>query len=153
MVLGQLISYACTKLFCPFNPANACGELWTEQAGICSLIRQPPDRRKALVHGSSCQAQRLQVKAKSQNDSSVQGQSRLGTIPADELLHRKLVVSPRMRRAEAVEYRRFSVVQIWKLQNNLATRWPSVSFAHMSGLHVAVMHNSGVAGSLASKSA
>lgn len=58
-----------------------------------------------------------------------------------------------MRRAEAVEYRKFGVVQIWKLQNDLATGWPSVPFAHISGLHAAVMHDRSVAGSLASKSA
>jgi hypothetical protein len=56
-----------------------------------------------------------------------------------------------MRRAEAIEYRRFGVVQIWKLKNDFATGYPSVPFAHMSGLHAAVMHNRSAAGSLASK--
>jgi hypothetical protein len=58
-----------------------------------------------------------------------------------------------MRRAEAVEYCRFSVVQIWKPQNDLATGWQFVPFAHKSGLHAAVMHNRSVPGNLASKSA
>jgi hypothetical protein len=58
-----------------------------------------------------------------------------------------------MRRAEAVEHCRFSMVQIRELQNDLATRWPSVPFVHMSGLHAAVMHNRGVSGCLDSKSA
>jgi hypothetical protein len=45
-----------------------------------------------------------------------------------------------MRRTEAVEYSGFCVIQIWELQNDLAAEWPSVSFAHMSGLHAAGMH-------------
>jgi hypothetical protein len=45
-----------------------------------------------------------------------------------------------MRRAEAVENCRFSLVEIWKFQNDLAARWPSVPFVHMSGLHAAGMH-------------
>ena len=65
---------------------------------------------------------------------------RLGTIPGDELLHRELVVSPRMRRTEAIEYGGFCVIQIWELQNNFAAGWPFVSFVHMSGLHAADMH-------------
>ena len=44
-----------------------------------------------------------------------------------------------MRRAEAVEYGRFCMIQIWELQNDLAAGWPSVSFAHISGLHAASM--------------
>ena len=45
-----------------------------------------------------------------------------------------------MRRSEAVEYRGFRVIQIWELQDDLTAGWPSVSFAHMSGLHAAGMH-------------
>ena len=80
------------------------------------------------------------MKAKSQNHGPIQGKSRLGTIPSDELFHLKLVISPRMRRAEAVEYRGFRVIQIWELQDDLAAGWPSVPFAHMSGLRAAGTH-------------
>jgi len=66
----------------------------TEQAGIRSFIRQSPDSRKALIDSSSCQAQKFQVKAKAQDNRPVQGKSRFGTIPGDELLHCELVVSP-----------------------------------------------------------
>jgi len=45
-----------------------------------------------------------------------------------------------MRRAEAVEHRGFRVIQIRELQDDLTAGWPSVSFAHMSGLHAAGMH-------------
>ena len=45
-----------------------------------------------------------------------------------------------MRRAEAVEYRGFRVIQIRELQDDLTAGWPSVSFAHMSDLHAAGMH-------------
>jgi len=65
---------------------------------------------------------------------------RLRTIPGDELLHCKPVVSSRMRRTQAVEYGGFCVIRIWKLQNELAARWPSVTFVHISGLHAAGMH-------------
>jgi hypothetical protein len=45
-----------------------------------------------------------------------------------------------MRRTQAVEYGGFCAIQIWKLQNELAARWPSVTFVHISGLHAAGMH-------------
>jgi hypothetical protein len=45
-----------------------------------------------------------------------------------------------MWRAKAIEYRGFSLIQIWKLQNDLVAGWPFVPFAHMSGLHAAGMH-------------
>jgi hypothetical protein len=80
------------------------------------------------------------MKAKSQNYSPVQGKSWLGAIPGDELLHCKLVVSPRMRRAKAIEHCGFCVIQIWKLQNDLAAGGPAVPLVHMSGLHAAGMH-------------
>ena len=80
------------------------------------------------------------MKAKSKDDGPVQIKSRFGAIPGDELLHRKLVISSRMRRTEAVEYRGLCLIQIWELQNDFAAGGPSVSFAHMSGLHAAGMH-------------
>ena len=45
-----------------------------------------------------------------------------------------------MGRTEAVEYRGFRVIEIWELQNDLATGWPFVPFVHKSGLHTAGMH-------------
>jgi hypothetical protein len=45
-----------------------------------------------------------------------------------------------MGRTEAVEYRRFRVIETWKLQDDLAAGWPFIPFVHMSGLHAADMH-------------
>ena len=32
------------------------------------------------------------------------------------------------------------MIQIWKLQNDLAVGWLLIPFVHMSGLHVAGLH-------------
>ena len=61
----------------------------------------------------------------------------------------ELVVSPRMRRAEAVENCRFSVVQIRQLQNHLATCQSFVPIAHIERSPCAVMHNRSVKDNLA----
>jgi hypothetical protein len=45
-----------------------------------------------------------------------------------------------MGRTEAVEYRRFRVIEIWELQDDLAAGRLPVPFVHMSGLHAADMH-------------
>jgi hypothetical protein len=45
-----------------------------------------------------------------------------------------------MGRTEAVEYRGFRVIEIWKLQNNLAAWLPFIPFVHKGGLHAAGMH-------------
>jgi hypothetical protein len=112
LILGQPVPGARAKLFCAFDPANSCSELRAEQSGVCGFIGQSPDCRKPLIDGSGCQAERFQVKAKSQDHSPIQCKSRFGTVPSDELLHRKLVIPSRMRRAETVEYRGFRVIQI-----------------------------------------
>ena len=45
-----------------------------------------------------------------------------------------------MGRTRAVEYRKFRVIEIWQLQDDLAIGRLLVSFAHMSGLLAAGMH-------------
>jgi hypothetical protein len=45
-----------------------------------------------------------------------------------------------MGRTEAVEYRRFRVIEIRELQDDLAAGRLLVPFVHMSGLHAADMH-------------
>ena len=45
-----------------------------------------------------------------------------------------------MGRTEAVEYRRFRVIEIWELQDDLAAGRLLVPFVHMSGLHAADVH-------------
>ena len=75
--------------------------------------------------------------------------ARFRAIPHDELLHCELVVSPRMRRAKAVEYRGFRVIQFRKFQSDFPGGLPFVPLAHVSGLRAAVMHNRSVAAGLA----
>jgi hypothetical protein len=58
----------------------------------------------------AAKTERFQVKAESEHYGPIQGKSRFRAIPGDELLDRELIVSPRMRRAEAVEYRGFGVI-------------------------------------------
>lgn len=45
-----------------------------------------------------------------------------------------------MGRTEAVEYRRFRMIEIWELQDDLAAGRLLVPFVHMSGLHAADMY-------------
>jgi hypothetical protein len=45
-----------------------------------------------------------------------------------------------MGRTETVEYRRFRVIEIWELQDDLAAGRLLVPFVHTSGLHAADMH-------------
>jgi hypothetical protein len=66
-------------------------------------------------------------------------------MPSDELLHRELIASPRMRRAEAVDPRGFCVIQIRELQDDPAAGRFSILLAHMSGLPAADLHKIGLA--------
>jgi hypothetical protein len=56
-----------------------------------------------------------------------------------------------MGRTEAVEYRRFRVIEIRELQDDLAAGRLLVPFVHMSGLHAADMHKLDLGGIPASK--
>jgi hypothetical protein len=71
LILGQPVPGAGSKLLYAFDPANSRSEFRAEQAGIGSFIRESPDCRKALIDSSSCQAQRFQVEAKSQDNGPV----------------------------------------------------------------------------------
>jgi len=124
-----------------FDPSNTCGQFRTEQVGICSLIGQPPHRCEPLIDGSGSQSERFQVKTKPKDYSSVQGKSRFGTIPGDELLHGELVVSSGTWRTKTVEYRRFRLIQIREPQNDSAVGWLLFLLAHTNGLHTVGMHN------------
>ena len=56
------------------------------------------------------------------------------------MAYRELVVSPRTRRTQAVEDSGLRVIQIREPQNDPATRWHPVLFAHIGGFHTAGMH-------------
>lgn len=102
-------------------------------------MRRSSDRRKALIDSSSCQTQRLQVKAKSQDNGTVEWKSRLETIPADDVHHCKLVVFLNG------ENRGRLVPRIVR-DRDLGTSERSFggvafcSFVHKCGLHAANMH-------------
>ena len=80
------------------------------------------------------------MQTKSQNYSPIQCESRFGTIPSDELLHREFIVSPRTRRTQAVQHGGLRLIEIRQPQYDLAAGRFSVPLAHIGGLHTAGMH-------------
>ena len=58
-----------------FDPANARGKLWTEQAGIRGLVRDAPDCGQAEVYRCGCEAPLFQVNPVSKNNGAIEGKS------------------------------------------------------------------------------
>ena len=69
------------------------------------------------------------------NDGPIQGNARFRTVPGDELLHSKFIVSPGTRRTETFEDSGFRVIEIRKPQDYLAVWWLTFLVAHTNGLH------------------
>ena len=66
-----------------------------------------------LVDGVCGQTAGFEVHPIANDDDAIEGQARFRTVPCYELIDSMLVNAPRARRAEAVEYRRFGMIQIW----------------------------------------
>ena len=76
-----------------FDPANARGKLWTEQAGISGFVRHTPDRRQAEVNGCWSQVPLFQVDSVSKNNGAIESKSWFRAVPVDELIYRMIIRS------------------------------------------------------------
>jgi hypothetical protein len=79
---------------------------------IRRFIRYPADGRKSAIDGGRREATVLEENAKARNHHSVKGKSWLRTIPLNKLIDGMSISSFRLWRTQAVEYGRFTVVQI-----------------------------------------
>ena len=69
------------------------GELRTEQASVCSLVGQPPNRSKSAVNRTRCEMPVFEEDAITGNDDLVEGQSRLGAIPVNKFINGVLIAA------------------------------------------------------------
>src|SRR5215469_11464053 len=82
---------------------------------------------------------RFQVHAIAHDDNAVEGQSRLGVIPGDELVDRVLVHSTRGGRAEAVENGGLAVIQVRQAEHSATVIRLNLLLAHGDGLQCRAM--------------
>jgi len=74
------------------------------------------------------------VHAVAHDYDAIEGQSGLGAVPGDELIDGVLVDSARSWRAEAVEHRRFAMIQIRQPKHSATVIRLDSMFAHGDGL-------------------
>ena len=63
----------------------------------------------------------------------LKGESGFGAVPGDELVDGVFVNAARGRRAEAVKYRQFAMIQIWKQKHSVTVIRLDFLFAHSDG--------------------
>ena len=76
-----------TQLLGTFHTSNTSSELRTEQASVCSLVGEPPNRGKSSVNRTRCEMPVFEEDAITSNDDLVEGQSRLGAIPLNKFIN------------------------------------------------------------------
>jgi hypothetical protein len=95
---------------------------------------EPSNGRELLVDGVCSQTAPFQVHAVAHDYDAIEGQSRLGAVPGDELVDGVLVDSARSWRAEAIENCRFTVIQVWQAEHSATIVRLDSRFAHDDGL-------------------
>src|SRR5215472_2720755 len=76
-----------TQLLGTFHTSNASGELRTEQASVCSLVGEPPNRSKSSINRSRCEMPVFEEDTITGNDNLVEGESWLGAIPLNKFIN------------------------------------------------------------------
>jgi hypothetical protein len=66
-----------------FDSTNACGEFWTEQAGISCLVRHTPYRGQAEVDRCWSEVPLFHVDSVSKDNRAVESKSWFRTVPID----------------------------------------------------------------------
>src|SRR5271167_1184887 len=139
LVSGEPISKADTQLPGPFHPPDAGGELRTEQAGVGSLVGEPPHCSESSIDRSCRELAILEENAITGNHNLVERQARLGAVPLNELIDPVSISALRLGRAKAIQDRRFAVVQIRQAELCFRPLWfrgfPFGVSAHSSRLH------------------
>jgi len=106
------------ELLDSLDAANPSRQLGTQQAGVGGFVSQATHGCKLLVDGVGGRMPRFQVHAIAHHDDAVEGQSRLGAVPGDELVDGVLVDSTRSWRAEAIENCRFAMIQVGQAEHS-----------------------------------
>ena len=86
LLRAQPIAGTESELLDSVDAADAGGKFGTEQASISSFVSQTTHGCKLLVDRIGGQMPRFQVHPIAHDDDSVEGQTRLGAVPGDELV-------------------------------------------------------------------
>jgi hypothetical protein len=93
----QPIAEPDAQLLWPLHPLNASGQFRAQQSGVRSLISEPTNSGKSYVDGSRRQLAIFEMDSVACDDSLVEGETRLRTIPSDELIDGMPIATLRLR--------------------------------------------------------
>jgi hypothetical protein len=93
LIGGEPVAQSHTDPAYAFHAADACGKLWTEQAGISCFVRHTPDRSQAQVNRCWSESSLLQVDSVSKNDGAIESKSRFRAVPVNKFIYRMIVRS------------------------------------------------------------
>lgn len=77
------------ETFRSFDAPDGSGQLRAENASVGGFVREPPQERLSERLSSMvrwCKVPRFEKESIAEDDGSVKGQSRFGTVPADEFV-------------------------------------------------------------------
>ncbi|NWF84665.1 MAG: hypothetical protein HXY18_12635 [Bryobacteraceae bacterium] len=91
----QPVAKANSEVLRPSDSADSGSQIRTQQAGIGSFVREPPDGCEPAVNPSRRKLTRFQAHSVAGNDGPVERQPGFGAVPGDELVYRAPVTSLR----------------------------------------------------------
>jgi len=83
---GEPIPEPHTEFLDTLHTSNPCGQLGTEQASVRSLISESPNSRESSIDCPGCQMTIFQADAIPGHNGFVERQTRLRTIPLNEVI-------------------------------------------------------------------
>jgi hypothetical protein len=102
-----------------FHATNACRQLWTQEAGIGSLVRHTPNRGEPKVNRGRRIPALFQVNAVPEHNRAVEGEAGLRTVPGDELANGMVVGPLATGGCQAVQHRRLGLFEVRERQDAL----------------------------------
>jgi hypothetical protein len=71
---------------CSFDAADSRSQFGAQKARVGGFVSEPPHSGQSHLDRGWCELLLFEKEPVAEDDSSVEGQSRFGTIPADELV-------------------------------------------------------------------
>ena len=99
------------------DATNACRQFGTQETGIRRLVRDAADGGQSKIDRGGRILPLLEVNAIAENDRPVERESRLRTVPGDELADRMVVGALAAGGRQAIQHGGLGLLEVWECQN------------------------------------
>jgi hypothetical protein len=117
LLRSQPVAESDPDLLDSLDASYASSQVWAQQTTVGRFVSEAAHRAEAKVDGAGSQTPRFQVYAIPENNGLAEREPRLRAVPFNEFFDRVSVASLSVDRTEAVQNRRFRLVQVRQAQD------------------------------------